>query len=130
MKKFCLPWTRKHWTSQRNFGLQFLPAVTILQGRNVFFVSIGEFFKLFFVSPSFVSDCHMVLDAVVLLTVHRTDTPATTTEETLWPERHRVTLPLNALNNYFQNCEIAFNHHTKLDTDRYNAYFLNKCSLQ
>ena len=38
--------------------------------------------------------------------------------ETLFPERHKITLPLNSLNNYFQSCEIAFNHHTKLDCDR------------
>jgi hypothetical protein len=63
------------------------------------------------------------MDAVVLVTLHPENAAQTLTKETLYPPRHKMTLPLNSLNNYFQNCEIAFNHHTKLDCDR--NYFLD-----
>jgi hypothetical protein len=65
----------------------------------------------------------MVMDAVVEVTYSPENQAATNLKETLYPPRHKMTLPLNSLNNYFQNCEIAFNHHTKLDSDR--NYFLD-----
>lgn len=61
----------------------------------------------------------MVMDASIILTVYPDGTPQTETTEALYPPRHKIVLPLNNLNNYFQNCEVAFNHHTKLDCDRY-----------
>lgn len=60
----------------------------------------------------------MVMDAKIVITKHPENTPATLTTEILYPSRHKMTLPLNSLNNYFQSCDIAFNHHTKLDSDR------------
>jgi len=67
---------------------------------------------------SFLSDSQMVIDATILITRHPPDTPDTKTEEVLHPQRHKMTLPLNSLNNYFQSCEVAVNYHTKLDSDR------------
>lgn len=60
------------------------------------------------------------MDATITITKHDETTPDTLLKETLWPARHKMTLPLNSLNNYFQSCEVAFNYHTKLDCDRYN----------
>jgi len=60
----------------------------------------------------------MVIDASITVTYHAATTPDTLVKETLYPNRHKITLPLNSLNNYFQSCEIALNHHTKLDCDR------------
>jgi hypothetical protein len=72
---------------------------------------------------SFPTDFQVVMDAVVLVTYCPENAAQNLTKETLYPPRHKITLPLNSLNNYFQNCEIAFNHHTKLDCDR--NYFLD-----
>ena len=60
----------------------------------------------------------MVIDATITVTYHAPDAPDALTTEVLYPNRHQITLPLNSLNNYFQSCEVAFNHHTKLDCDR------------
>lgn len=60
----------------------------------------------------------MVVDATVTVTYHAPATPQTLITEPLFPQRHKITLPLNGINNFFQSCEIAFNHHTKLDCDR------------
>jgi len=60
----------------------------------------------------------MVIDAEVIVSQHNETTPNTIVKEHLFPMRHQLTLPLNSLNNYFQNCEVAFNYHTKLDCDR------------
>jgi hypothetical protein len=65
----------------------------------------------------------MVMDATVIVTFHPANEPTNLQTESLYPPRHNMTLPLNGLNNYFQQCEIAFNHHTKLDCDR--NYFLD-----
>jgi hypothetical protein len=72
---------------------------------------------------SFPTDFQMVMDAVVIVTYNPENAAQNNIKETLYPPRHKMTLPLNSLNNYFQNCEIAFNHHTKLDCDR--NYFLD-----
>jgi len=61
----------------------------------------------------------MVVDASIKVTYHLDTTPATLLEEILYPDRHRITLPLNSLNVLFQQCETSFNHSTKLDSDRY-----------
>jgi hypothetical protein len=65
----------------------------------------------------------MILDANVIVTFHPNNDTENIQTETLYPPRHKITLPINCLNNYFQHCEIAFNHHTKLDCDR--NYFLD-----
>jgi hypothetical protein len=70
---------------------------------------------------SFQSDCQMVIDAAVTVTrtrVSEVEAERIARQEALYPSRHKLTLPLNGLNNIFQNCEIAFNYHTKLDCDR------------
>jgi hypothetical protein len=63
------------------------------------------------------------MDAMVIVTFHAEGQSDQLQTEALYPPRHKITLPLNCLNNYFQHCEIAFNHHTKLDCDR--NYFLD-----
>lgn len=63
----------------------------------------------------------MVLDATISLTVYPADdanNEAKKKTEALCPERHKISLPLNLLNSLFSSCEVAFNHHTKLDCDR------------
>lgn len=74
----------------------------------------------FFSSCSFLTDYQLVLDARIQVSYADTRTPNTVETEMLHPNRHQMTLPINGLNNYFRDCEVAFNHHTKLDTDRYN----------
>jgi len=37
----------------------------------------------------------------------------------MFPERQRVSLPLNGLNMLFEDISVTFNHSTKLDSDRY-----------
>ncbi len=71
----------------------------------------------------------MVLDATIVMTVQRTGAVADgaaehpETEESLYPARHQMTLPLNGLNMIFSDCVVAFNHHTKLDSDRSGFFF-------
>jgi hypothetical protein len=65
----------------------------------------------------------MVVDATVVLTVQRVGAAADgaeypENEESLYPTRHQMTLPLNGMNMIFSDCVVAFNHHTKLDSDR------------
>ncbi len=60
----------------------------------------------------------MVMDASIIVNSYAEGAPNVPIQETLYPARHQITLPLNSLNNYFQSCEIAFNYHTKLDCDR------------
>lgn len=67
---------------------------------------------------SFQSDLHMVIDASIQVTHHLATDVADTTVETLYPPRHKITLPLNGINNVFEHCETSFNYHTKLDCDR------------
>jgi hypothetical protein len=62
----------------------------------------------------------MVIDATVLVTFHLSTDTAETAQEVLYPPRHRMTLPLNGLNNVFNSAEVAFNYHTKLDCNRYS----------
>jgi hypothetical protein len=63
-----------------------------------------------------------VADAIILLTV-QIPGAAQQTRESLYPSRHNITLPLNGLNVLFNECNTAFNFHTKLDSDR--NYFLD-----
>lgn len=60
----------------------------------------------------------MVMDATIIVDYAKATTPATILKEALYPSRHRMTLPLNSLNNYFEDCEVSFNYHKKLDCDR------------
>jgi hypothetical protein len=73
-----------------------------------------------FVFSSFSSEHQLVVDATILLTVQPTTAAgnAEETEEALYPARHQMTLPLHGLNVLFSDCIVAFNHHTKLDSDR------------
>jgi len=71
-----------------------------------------------------------VVDATILLTVQPIAAVgnAQETEESLYPARHQMTLPLHGLNVLFSDCIVAFNHHTKLDSDRLlitNIYIYN-----
>ena len=61
-----------------------------------------------------------MVDATILLTVQPIAAVgnAQETEESLYPARHQMTLPLHGLNVLFSDCIVAFNHHTKLDSDR------------
>ena len=70
----------------------------------------------------------MVVDATIVMTVQRVaaaddGAEQPETEESLYPARHQMTLPLNGLNMLFSDCVVAFNHHTKLDSDR-SGFFL------
>ena len=69
---------------------------------------------------SFASDCHLVVDATVLLSVQPTTSVGQDdiTQEVLYPARHQMTLPLNQLNFMFNDFSVAANHHTRLDSDR------------
>lgn len=60
----------------------------------------------------------MVIDAAITVTLSKVGTSDAKLTESLSPPRHQITLPLNGINNYFESCEIALNHHTKLDCDR------------
>ena len=61
-----------------------------------------------------------MVDAIILLTVQPTTDIGVVNDaqELLYPERHQITLPLNGLNMLFSDYIVAFNHHTKLDSDR------------
>jgi hypothetical protein len=62
----------------------------------------------------------MIIDAAITVTYRAANAAdgVADTREALYPNRHKITLPLNGINNIFQNCEVAFNFHTKLDCDR------------
>jgi len=87
-----------------------------------FRVSCHFFFYSFF---SFSSEYQLVCNATILLTVQPTAAPAAgraqESQELLYPARHELTLPLNGLNMLFSDYIVAVNHHTKLDSDRYNT---------
>jgi hypothetical protein len=71
--------------------------------------------KIYFYS--FPTDFQLVADASVVLST----TPPGSEEvvlESLTPGRHQMSLPINGLNILFNNCNTAFNFHTKLDSDR------------
>lgn len=116
MKKFLLSWMELTLRAQKNFVSIYPLVLTILPGKNkkhLIMVFFSNF--LFF---SFTTDYQMVLDATVKVSMHLETDATSKSEETLYPPRHQITLPLNGLNNYFENCEVAFNHHTRLDCDR------------
>jgi len=60
----------------------------------------------------------MVVDARCRVTFHSAAAADELRTEILYPERHHITLPLNGLNILFDSHVVAFNHHTKLDSDR------------
>jgi hypothetical protein len=59
----------------------------------------------------------MVIDARVEISFKEDVDGAEIQKETLFPERHFVTLPLNNLNFMFDNCRVAFNQSTPLTSD-------------
>ena len=71
---------------------------------------------------SFPTEFQFVADAIVTVTIQVPDVELQQ-REALFPERHKMTLPLNGLNMIFNSCNTAFNFHTKLDSDR--NYFLD-----
>lgn len=76
---------------------------------------------LFSPSCSFMTDYQLEIDArIVLDLLQTTDGPGHngTSTESLYPERHRITLPLNGLNNLFEDVSVTFNHSSKLESDR------------
>jgi hypothetical protein len=75
-----------------------------------------------FFRSSFPSDYQLVAEATILLYTNDV-TKVDIVTEALAPSRHKISLPLNGLNVLFQDCNTAFNFHTKLDTDR--NYFLD-----
>ena len=60
----------------------------------------------------------MVIDATIQVQLYFETDPTQQSIEALYPPRHKMTLPLNSINNYFEDCEIGFNYHNKLDSDR------------
>jgi hypothetical protein len=80
----------------------------------------------FFLYFSFSPDHQLVIDAQIIVSfveINDAGVPltATVTEELLYPLRHDISLPLNGLNMLFDDCTVAFNHHCKVDSDRYEA---------
>ena len=69
---------------------------------------------------SFAPDCHLVVDARVMLSVQPIASTGqdNITQEVLYPARHQMTLPLNQLNFMFNDFSVSANHHTRLDSDR------------
>jgi len=73
----------------------------------------------------------MVVDCSIIVTVQPTaklGTEEQKSEELLFPERHKITLPLNGLNMLFSTCETAFNHSTQVATDRYDLLAKTLCN--
>jgi hypothetical protein len=60
----------------------------------------------------------MILDATITIEAVKPGDAPNIVHELLYPARHRLTLPLNGLNNIFHQCEVAFNYHNKLNQDR------------
>ena len=60
----------------------------------------------------------MVIDATIQVQLYLEADPTQQAIEALYPPRHKMTLPLNSIHNYFEDCEIGFNYHNKLDSDR------------
>lgn len=64
----------------------------------------------------------MVMDATIVVTSYDKETPERSLKEVFYPFRHNcLTLPLNGINNFFQTCDVSFNHHTHLNSDRYEV---------
>lgn len=125
MKKLYLKWMAQHLILQNNISLKFLQKLIILQGVHTKFVLNSKRIYNMYLYYSFMSDCHMVIDASIKVTFHQKDvTPVVNQEELLYPDRHAITLPLNSLNILFNNCETSFNHTTKLEADRYGNFIL------
>jgi len=69
----------------------------------------------------------MVMDVSINITSHIKDTPEPTLTESFWPFHHQFgTLPINGINNYFQDMEVSFNHHTTLHSDRLDKKKFNQ----
>jgi hypothetical protein len=85
----------------------------------LFFIFLSSLLLLLYVC-SFASDCHLVVDATVVLSVQPTTSTGVenVSREVLYPARHQMTLPLNQLNIMFSDFSVAANHHTRLDSDR------------
>lgn len=77
-------------------------------------------FPFFF---SFPTDFQLVLDAKIILTT-TSDAGVTNIEEALHPQRHGITLPLNSLNMIFDDYSVAFNQHTKIESNRCDIFSL------
>jgi hypothetical protein len=75
-----------------------------------------------FIFFSFPTEFQFVADAIVIVSLQIPGMNQLT-RESLYPLRHKLTLPLNGLNMLFGECNTAFNFHTKLDSDR--NYFLD-----
>jgi len=58
------------------------------------------------------------MDASVLVEMHKENDLDTTKTELLSPSRHKITLPLNCLNNYFSEITTSFNYSCKLEPNR------------
>lgn len=72
------------------------------------------------------TDYQLEVDAKILVHTKQTTTGdghESVTVESLHPDRHKLSLPINAVNILFEDIGVSFNHHTKLECDR-NA-FLN-----
>jgi hypothetical protein len=72
---------------------------------------------------SFGTDCHMIVDGTVLVTLQKTtdylaNRDAGKSQEALWPSRHLLTLPINSLNILFTDCVSSINNHTQITADR------------
>ena len=118
MKRLFLPMTELIYKVPKSFTSTFIRAQSILQGKEreinpAFFLVFFTFYFLF--SHSFLTDYQMVVDAQVVVTVN---TSGADVKEILYPLRHQITLPLNALNMLFEDCSVAFNNNTRLDCDR------------
>jgi hypothetical protein len=68
----------------------------------------------------------MVIDAQILVTVKEKDVAAAVAKkESLYPERHNLTLPLNGLNCLFEKCTASFNQTTELTSDKYVYFYFH-----
>lgn len=103
-----------------NFDLTFHPTRIILQGDYPppplplqGWANPGLF--------SFLTDVQLEIDARIIVRCQQiTDGEGVNneTDESLFPTRHRISLPLNGLNMLFEDINVSFNHHTKLNSDR------------
>ena len=63
------------------------------------------------------ADYQMVIDARIEISYKEDVEGAVVVKETLFPDRHHVTLPLNNLNFMFDGCRVSFNQSTPLTSD-------------
>ena len=97
---------------------------TFLAGRRWVFFCFLHRIDYFAVLCSFLSDCHLIVDASIVVNVQlstkfRAASQDDKRNEQLFPDRHQVTLPINGLNSLFTSCDVAVNHHTQISADRY-----------